>query len=247
MTSGGWATDPFRSNGPQYQSLSDDTTGGIAPPGPAPSTAGPPRIPRKSLPSALRRKPVSSNSGGSSSRSSYIPVTGGTVDDGLPHFVGGQGPVAAAAGGGLGSPDDPAADRRFTPSPLSEPRGENNYASLPVVVAAAAPAPTDLNKDGPVKTEQELRDDAGGTPNNAFDPANPPAWLGQSARWNAKWRPSYLRPAVFIIFIVFFLTCIVAIELLYAFSQRNHGISAPGEQLYYLWTFGPTAGAKDPF
>ena len=45
-----------------------------------------------------------------------------------------------------------------------------------------------------------------------------------------------------IAFMAFFLACVIIVEVMYNVSQRNDGLSSPGSQLYYFWTFGPTTG-----
>jgi hypothetical protein len=57
------------------------------------------------------------------------------------------------------------------------------------------------------------------------------------------WRPTWLRRRVFFAFAVRFVTLAVIIGPLLSVSQRASEIASPKENLHYLWTFEPTAGA----
>jgi len=55
------------------------------------------------------------------------------------------------------------------------------------------------------------------------------------------WRPAYLRRVVIVAFIIIFAIILVAVEVLFAFSDRNYGIGTGNPGQHYLWTYGPTA------
>lgn len=59
-----------------------------------------------------------------------------------------------------------------------------------------------------------------------------------------RWQPKWLRKRVFAAFGLWFILLAGAIEGLVILSNSNKGIaSKPGEDnLYYLWTFGPSTG-----
>lgn len=59
------------------------------------------------------------------------------------------------------------------------------------------------------------------------------------------WRPTWLRRRVFFGFTIWFITIAVVVEVLVGLSQRFSGLGSPRENLYPLWTFGPTA-SKTP-
>lgn len=59
---------------------------------------------------------------------------------------------------------------------------------------------------------------------------------------HTPWRPTWLRRRVFFAFAAWFVALAVILEPLLSVSQRASGIASPKENLYYLWTFGPTAG-----
>lgn len=59
------------------------------------------------------------------------------------------------------------------------------------------------------------------------------------------WAPFFLRRPIMVVFLISYLACLGALIALYVYTQRqNHtlGIRTDGERLYYLWTYGPTAG-----
>ncbi|EXJ62269.1 hypothetical protein A1O7_02702 [Cladophialophora yegresii CBS 114405] len=58
---------------------------------------------------------------------------------------------------------------------------------------------------------------------------------------NTHWDPFFLRSWVLIAFAVFFSAVIAALQVVYSFSQRNHGIATSSDDHHYLWTYGPTA------
>ncbi|KAK3367695.1 hypothetical protein B0H63DRAFT_489643 [Podospora didyma] len=57
----------------------------------------------------------------------------------------------------------------------------------------------------------------------------------------SAWRPTWLRRRVFVVFAIWFVALLATLEALAATSDRVTGIATPGEYLYYLWTFVPTA------
>lgn len=134
-------------------------------------------------------------------------------------------PGRGASSSGL-SPNAAAAaaaeqDRRFTPSPLSERDADS-----------APPSQMLASKQHASAHAEEMGATA------------PPAWLGQTTKMKARWRPQYLRRWVFVAFICFFLACMIIIEAMLAVSDQKDGLSSPGLSLYYLWTFGPTSGTS---
>jgi hypothetical protein len=64
---------------------------------------------------------------------------------------------------------------------------------------------------------------------------------------SGSWRPRWLRRRVFFAFAVWFVALAVVLEPLLSLSQRASGIATTKENLYYLWTFGPTASELDFF
>lgn len=55
------------------------------------------------------------------------------------------------------------------------------------------------------------------------------------------WRPRYLQQRVLLPSGLLCVSLIVAVELLFWFSERNRGLGNSRESLHYLWTYGPTA------
>jgi hypothetical protein len=58
------------------------------------------------------------------------------------------------------------------------------------------------------------------------------------------WTPTVLRPLILVAFAVISIAILIVTEVLFAFSNRNKGISASDPKYRYLWTYGPTAGRK---
>lgn len=59
---------------------------------------------------------------------------------------------------------------------------------------------------------------------------------------HAGWTPKYLHRTTFIVFAIIFTSILIALTVLYSYSQRNQGVSTADPNLHYLWTYGPTAG-----
>ncbi|KAF1344435.1 hypothetical protein BDV97DRAFT_304492 [Delphinella strobiligena] len=58
---------------------------------------------------------------------------------------------------------------------------------------------------------------------------------------NAKlFTPFYLQVWVFVAFALTFATMPIAIEIMWQFSNRNHGLGTSTSSKHYLWTYGPT-------
>ncbi|KAH6653406.1 hypothetical protein BKA67DRAFT_320230 [Truncatella angustata] len=57
----------------------------------------------------------------------------------------------------------------------------------------------------------------------------------------SPWRPTWFHRRVFLMFAAWFAILAASIELLLAFSQKQHGLAEPKGGLFYAWTFGPTA------
>ena len=55
--------------------------------------------------------------------------------------------------------------------------------------------------------------------------------------WSSKW----LHPATLIGFFVLFIALLLALVLLFHFSNQNHGLSTQISANHYSWTYGPTA------
>jgi len=55
------------------------------------------------------------------------------------------------------------------------------------------------------------------------------------------WTPLILHKPVLLGLALLFLLMIVALEILYYFSNRNQGVSTGNPNDHYLWTYGPTA------
>ncbi|OCT50315.1 hypothetical protein CLCR_06575 [Cladophialophora carrionii] len=59
--------------------------------------------------------------------------------------------------------------------------------------------------------------------------------------WDTHWDPFFLRSWVLVVFAIFFAAVIAALQVIYSFSQSNHGIATSSDENHYLWTYGPTA------
>ncbi len=59
-----------------------------------------------------------------------------------------------------------------------------------------------------------------------------------------NWTPFVLRRKVLSGLISVFAGLVVALAVLFSYSQTHQGLSDADENLYYLWTYGPTAGTK---
>lgn len=58
---------------------------------------------------------------------------------------------------------------------------------------------------------------------------------------NAKlFTPFYLRVWVFVAFALTFATMLIAVEIMWQFANRNHGLGTSTSRKHYLWTYGPT-------
>ena len=55
--------------------------------------------------------------------------------------------------------------------------------------------------------------------------------------WSSKW----LHPATLIGFVVLFIALLLALALLFHYSNRDHGLSTQLSSNHYSWTYGPTA------
>ena len=58
------------------------------------------------------------------------------------------------------------------------------------------------------------------------------------------WTPFPLRQHVLLGFISVFASLLTALAVLFSYSQSHQGLSTADERLYYLWTYGPTAGTR---
>jgi hypothetical protein len=56
------------------------------------------------------------------------------------------------------------------------------------------------------------------------------------------WQPFYLQQTTLPGFFCLWVVTIVALQLLYSYSQRHHGLGTSEPSKHYLWTYGPTAG-----
>jgi hypothetical protein len=68
------------------------------------------------------------------------------------------------------------------------------------------------------------------------------ARAAQNVRTNASWTPCYLTKTVLLGFVGLFISFIVTLAGLFAYSSKNQGLSTASDQDFYLWTYGPTAG-----
>ncbi|KAK3312733.1 hypothetical protein B0H66DRAFT_379885 [Apodospora peruviana] len=137
---------------------------------------------------------------------------------------------AVAAQSSLPSPIDPAADEisrqhGLPVSPIS-PVGEQDV-HINIETGVSTPPP----KKAGLKVETYQVDS---TPTGQRHIPNP------HTRQKAQ-RPFYLRRRVILLFAVAFACCIAAIETLFVISERRQGLVKSSDDLYYLWTFGPTA------
>lgn len=71
-----------------------------------------------------------------------------------------------------------------------------------------------------------------------FDRGHP----SKSVRGRPCWTPFPLRRHVLLGFISVFASLLVALAVLFSYSRSYQGLSTANERLYYLWTYGPTAG-----
>lgn len=56
------------------------------------------------------------------------------------------------------------------------------------------------------------------------------------------WRPLMLRRWVLLAFAIVFLLLIASLEIILKVSTDRHGFGPTDSKLYYVWTYGPTAG-----
>jgi hypothetical protein len=56
------------------------------------------------------------------------------------------------------------------------------------------------------------------------------------------WLPLALRRESLVVFIVAFTILIVVLAVLFDYSNKHNGVASSRANLYYLWTYGPTAG-----
>jgi hypothetical protein len=56
------------------------------------------------------------------------------------------------------------------------------------------------------------------------------------------WRPLMLRRWVLITFAIIFSLLLMSLEIILKVSMKSNGFRATGSKLYYVWTYGPTAG-----
>lgn len=63
-----------------------------------------------------------------------------------------------------------------------------------------------------------------------------------NAGHHRAYKPWSLRRDVLLGLLVILLAMIIALELLYRVSKRNHGLATLSENERYIWRYGPTAG-----
>jgi hypothetical protein len=56
------------------------------------------------------------------------------------------------------------------------------------------------------------------------------------------WRPLMLRLWVLVVFAILFALLIVSLEIILKVSLERNGFGPTKHNLYYVWTYGPTAG-----
>jgi hypothetical protein len=56
------------------------------------------------------------------------------------------------------------------------------------------------------------------------------------------WRPLMLRRWVLVVFAILFALLIVSLEIILKISLERNGFGPTKSSLYYVWTYGPTAG-----
>ena len=81
-----------------------------------------------------------------------------------------------------------------------------------------------------------LSDD--GAPEDVQDPDNEE----EGGPIPKMWTPLVLKRKVLLGFASVFLMMIIALEILFLFSNRNNGLATTDSGKHYLWTYGPTAG-----
>ena len=57
-----------------------------------------------------------------------------------------------------------------------------------------------------------------------------------------SWTPFFLRRTTLSVFLVVFLSLVIALAVLYNYSQLHDGVGTADNRDHYLWTYGPTAG-----
>ncbi len=57
-----------------------------------------------------------------------------------------------------------------------------------------------------------------------------------------SWIPISLYRRTLLAFATVFLTAIIALAVLFNYSNKHNGLVSSNQSLHYLWTFGPTAG-----
>ena len=58
------------------------------------------------------------------------------------------------------------------------------------------------------------------------------------------WNPFWLWPTTLIGFILILVSLVMALVILYHFSNLHHGLSIQNPRNHYSWTYGPTAGGS---
>ncbi len=58
------------------------------------------------------------------------------------------------------------------------------------------------------------------------------------------WTPTPLKRHILLGFITVFASLLVALAILFGYSRNHHGLSTADQRLYYVWTYGPTAGKE---
>lgn len=59
-----------------------------------------------------------------------------------------------------------------------------------------------------------------------------------------EWKPFWSRRVVLLAFMLCFAIMLLALELLDLYCARQDGIASVDMDLYYLWTYGPTASVS---
>jgi tryptophan-rich sensory protein len=56
------------------------------------------------------------------------------------------------------------------------------------------------------------------------------------------WLPIALRRKTLVAFMTVYLILIIVLAVLFDYSNKHNGVASSRANLYYLWTYGPTAG-----
>lgn len=117
----------------------------------------------------------------------------------------------------------------------SWPLDGTNHVESPQASLSSHTAPTDFVEGGELPPPYRETDPAKDYPSTyEFE-------LDDDNASNAKlYTPFFLRTWVFVAFAFTFAAMLIAVEVMYQFSNRGWGLSTQSPSMHYIWTYGPT-------